>query len=148
MAAPPFCHWYDNGAVPVAVTVNAAVLPTVTVWFAGWAVITGAVAAGGVLVGLSPPDPPQLLNMKVHMNPKASFLFILGGCSPDGEDRITDVEPRVQSLGTCVTVGLQATRGAGGRLAGVTNCGWAGTLRAGALAAKHRGESGVAAVHL
>jgi len=34
-----------KGAVPVAVTLNVAVCPTVTVWFAGCAVIVGATAA-------------------------------------------------------------------------------------------------------
>ena|SRR5260370_167273 len=42
MFTPFFCHWYVSGAVPAAVTVNVAVCPAVTVWFAGWVVIVGA----------------------------------------------------------------------------------------------------------
>src|SRR5260370_18540811 len=47
MFTPFFCHWYVSGAVPAAVTVNVAVCPAVTVWFAGWVVIVGA--AGSAL---------------------------------------------------------------------------------------------------
>ncbi len=35
-----------SGAVPAAVTVNVAVCPAVTVWFAGCVVIVGATGAG------------------------------------------------------------------------------------------------------
>src|SRR5260370_20689150 len=45
MFTPFFCHWYVSGAVPAAVTVNVAVCPAVTVWFAGWVVIVGATGA-------------------------------------------------------------------------------------------------------
>src|SRR5579862_694555 len=38
------CHWYDK-LVPVAVTLNVAVSPAVTVLFAGCTVIDGATAA-------------------------------------------------------------------------------------------------------
>ena len=40
--APFFCHWYANGAVPAAVTVNVAICPTVTVRLAGCVLIVGA----------------------------------------------------------------------------------------------------------
>jgi len=43
----PRCHWYVNGAVPVAVTENVAVWPTVTVLSAGCVVIWGTVALPG-----------------------------------------------------------------------------------------------------
>ena len=42
MATPPMYHWYVRVAAPVAVTLKVAVCPTVTVWFAGCLVITGA----------------------------------------------------------------------------------------------------------
>ena len=45
MFTPFFCHWYVSSAVPAAVTVNVAVCPAVTVWFAGWVVIVGATGA-------------------------------------------------------------------------------------------------------
>ena len=35
------CHWYVSGAEPVAVTLKVAVLPTVTVWLVGCAVMPG-----------------------------------------------------------------------------------------------------------
>jgi hypothetical protein len=41
-----FCHWYVNGAVPVAVAEKVAELPTVTLWLAGWTVNAGAVGVG------------------------------------------------------------------------------------------------------
>jgi hypothetical protein len=56
--------------------VNVAVPPALAVWFVGWAVIDGAVAAV-VFFELSPPDPPQPLNMKMHTNPNGSLFFIL-----------------------------------------------------------------------
>src|SRR5437867_759420 len=46
MLAPFFCHWYASGTVPVAVTVNVAVCPAVTVRFPGCVVIAGATGAG------------------------------------------------------------------------------------------------------
>src|SRR5258705_3241556 len=45
MFTPFFCHWQASGAVPAAVTVNVAVCPAVTVWFAGCVVIVGATGA-------------------------------------------------------------------------------------------------------
>jgi hypothetical protein len=45
IAAPFLLHWYDMGAVPVAVTANEAVFPAITVWLAGWVVIAGATEA-------------------------------------------------------------------------------------------------------
>ncbi len=30
-----FCHWYDRGDAPVAVTANVAVCPSFTVWLVG-----------------------------------------------------------------------------------------------------------------
>jgi hypothetical protein len=35
MATPSCCHWYANGALPVATTANVAVCPAATVWLAG-----------------------------------------------------------------------------------------------------------------
>src|SRR5579859_483847 len=46
MFAPFFCHWYPSGAVPAATTVNVAVCPAITVWFAGCVVIVGAPTIG------------------------------------------------------------------------------------------------------
>lgn len=47
MGPPLLCHWYASGAVPVAVTLNVAVCPVVTVIEAGGMVMVGAV--GGVV---------------------------------------------------------------------------------------------------
>jgi hypothetical protein len=46
--------------VPVALTLNVAVCPAVTVWFAGCDVIDGAVAAGFtvIVITVEPVDPP------------------------------------------------------------------------------------------
>ena len=52
-------HWYERGAVPVAVTLNVAVAGAVTVWFWGWAVIDGATAGGGGGEELPPPPQPE-----------------------------------------------------------------------------------------
>ena len=41
-----FCHWYVNGAVPVAVTLKLTDCPALTVWRAGCVVMLGAVTAG------------------------------------------------------------------------------------------------------
>jgi hypothetical protein len=46
MFKPFFRHWYVSGAVPAATTVNVAVCPAVTVWFAGGVVVEGATGAG------------------------------------------------------------------------------------------------------
>ena len=40
---PLVCHWYFNGAVPVATTARVAVVPTPTVWFVGCTVIVGGI---------------------------------------------------------------------------------------------------------
>src|SRR5262245_55157676 len=48
MFTPFFCHWYMSVGVPVAVTENVAVSPTVTVWFEGCIVIAGGVPDAGV----------------------------------------------------------------------------------------------------
>jgi hypothetical protein len=50
-------HWYDRGAVPVALTVNVAVWPVVTVRLVGWEEIAGAV--GGVFPPLELEPQPQ-----------------------------------------------------------------------------------------
>ncbi len=47
MAAPFLFHWYDSGAVPVAVTENVAVWPTDTDWPTGCPIIEGAESLGG-----------------------------------------------------------------------------------------------------
>ena len=57
IAAPPLLHWYENGAVPLAVTVNVAASPTDRNRSAGWVVIEGAAGTAGV--ELSVPPPPQ-----------------------------------------------------------------------------------------
>jgi hypothetical protein len=45
-----FCHWYVNGSWPLAATANVAVIPTPTVWLAGFSVMTGALLAVYVTV--------------------------------------------------------------------------------------------------
>jgi hypothetical protein len=45
IAAPFLLHWYVIGDVPLAVTVNEAVFPAITDWFAGCVVIAGATVA-------------------------------------------------------------------------------------------------------
>jgi hypothetical protein len=47
MAVPegetPWYHWYDSGAVPLAVTLSVALCPLPMVWLCGWTLIAGAV---------------------------------------------------------------------------------------------------------
>src|SRR5260370_603811 len=77
MFAPFFCHWYPSGAVPVATTVNVAVCPAVTVWFAGCVVIAGATAAAltvsvaAVLVTV----PALLLTTTVNCSPLCEVVL-------------------------------------------------------------------------
>ena len=39
--AVPLRHWYDNGDVPEAATLNEADVPGQTVWLLGWPVTDG-----------------------------------------------------------------------------------------------------------
>ena len=57
-AAPFWFHWYERGAVPVALTLNVAVAGAVTVWLCGWTLIEG-VTAGDAGGGELPPQPPH-----------------------------------------------------------------------------------------
>jgi len=43
MLTPFLRHWYAKGVIPLAVTLNTAFWPPVTVRFVGWAVIAGGV---------------------------------------------------------------------------------------------------------
>jgi hypothetical protein len=45
IAVPLLLHWYVNGPVPVATTVNVAAFPAITVWLAGCVEIAGATVA-------------------------------------------------------------------------------------------------------
>ena len=57
-AAPFLLHWYERGAVPVAVTLNVAVAGAATAWFCGWEVVDGAKTGGGDELLPQPPQPP------------------------------------------------------------------------------------------
>src|ERR1700687_3210595 len=46
-AAPFLLHWYERGAVPVAVTLNVAVAGAATAWFCGWGGIDGGETGRG-----------------------------------------------------------------------------------------------------
>jgi len=71
MAAPFWFHWYERGAVPLALTLNVAVAGAVTVWLCGWALIEG-VTAGDAGGGELPPQPPhpKATNAMTQINEK------------------------------------------------------------------------------
>ena len=68
MAVPFSFHWYDSGAVPVAVTLNVAVDGAVTVWFCGCVVIEGATDEGVVEEAVEELPPPPQLGSTRHAN--------------------------------------------------------------------------------
>ena len=48
IGVPPLLHWYIGGGFPLALTENVADCPSVTVRFAGCAVIVGGDGVGGL----------------------------------------------------------------------------------------------------
>jgi hypothetical protein len=73
------CHWYVNGAVPAAATVNVAVWPSLTEAFAGCVIIVGGTPAVTVSVTALLVALPALL-VTTHWN-----------CFPLSPATVTDV---------------------------------------------------------
>jgi len=68
-----FCHWYVNGAVPVAVTVNVAVCPDTTDRFDGWLAIDGGAVTLSIPVVLVS-FPALLLTMHRNREPLSAIV--------------------------------------------------------------------------
>ena len=84
---PFFCHWYVNGVVPVATTLNVAARPALTVWFNGCVVMLTGVGGINVRVAL------VLTTLPMAFDTLTRKVDLLSACMVAGVVYVAPVAP-------------------------------------------------------